>query len=146
MVEQQIQGKPLVKGRAEGRLVVSQEPFSFFGGFDFNTGMIVDPRSDVYKESVRDKIFAYPRGKGSSSTAGVLLEALRQGVAPRAIINVESEKILAVGVIVAEVFFNWSLPIISISEADYSRLTPGAYVKIDDGQLLVDNSSTRCNC
>lgn len=135
-----IEGKALVKGRAAGSLVISQEPFSFFGGLDFSTGNIVDPRSDVFRENLKDKVFAYPRGKGSSSTAGVILEALRQGVAPKAIINVESEKILAVGVIVAEVVFGWSLPIVSISEEDYQKLARSDFIEIVDGRVIFDPS------
>lgn len=134
---QVIEGKSLVAGVAAGTLVISQEPFSFFGGFDFASGQIVDPRLDVFGQNLRGKIFAYPRGKGSSSTAGVILEALRQGVAPLAIINVESEKILAVGVIVAEIAFGWSLPIISITEADYGRLRSGDQLEIRDGRIMI---------
>jgi len=132
-----IKGKSIVPGQASGSLVISREPFSFFGGFDFSQGKIVDPRSDIFGVCLKDKIFAYPRGKGSSSTAGVILEALRQGVAPKAIINVETEKILAVGIIVAEVAFGWSLPLISISEVDYQELSSGAWVKISDGELII---------
>lgn len=136
-MQRTIEGKALVAGDAAGTLVISQEPFSFFGGFDFASGQIVDPRLDVYGQNLQGKIFAYPRGKGSSSTAGVILEALRQGVAPLAIINVESEKILAVGVIVAEIAFGWSLPIISISEEDYGQLRAGDQLEIRDGRITV---------
>jgi len=137
-MHQIIQGKTLVDGSASGPLVVSREPFSFFGGLDFSTGTVVDPRSDIYQESLKDKIFAYPRGKGSSSTAGVILEALRQGVAPKGIINIECEKILAVGVIVAEVAFGWSIPIISIAQEDYELLQPGDRVEIRGGSVIVN--------
>ncbi len=137
-MELKIPVQPVVKGNAKGSLVVSQQPFSFFGGFDFNSGMVVDPRSDVYQKSLKNKIFAYPAGKGSSSTAGVILEALKQGVAPRAIINVDAEKILAVGAIVAEVVFNWSIPIVSVSKEDFARLTTGKQVEIRDGEIIID--------
>jgi len=137
MMKTLIQGKSIIAGRTSGRLVVSQEPFSFFGGFDFSRGTVVDPRSDIFGACLKEKIFAYPRGKGSSSTAGVILEALRQGVAPKAIINVESEKILAVGIIVAEVVFGWSLPVVSIPEEDYQLLTTGDFVQVVDGEVII---------
>lgn len=122
-------------GDAEGELVVSRQTFSFFGGFDFDKGEVVDPKSDVYGVSLKGKIFAYPRGKGSSSTAGVILEALRQGTAPLAIINVESEKILAVGAIVAQVMFDWNIPVVSIADEDFQGLSAGKYVRISKGQI-----------
>jgi len=137
-MELKISAQPVVKGNAKGSLVVSQQPFSFFGGFDFNSGLVVDPRSDVYQKNLKNKIFAYPGGKGSSSTAGVILEALKQGVAPQAIINVDAEKILAVGAIVAEVIFNWSIPIISVSKEDFARLTTGKQVEIRDGEIVIN--------
>ena len=56
-------GKVVIDGDCQGELVVSQQAFSFFGGFDFETGKIVDPKSDVFGLCLKDKIFAYPRGK-----------------------------------------------------------------------------------
>lgn len=120
----------VITGDAEGELIVSRQPFSFFGGFDFATGQIVDPKSDRHGIILKDKIFAYPGGKGSSSTAGVILEALRRGTAPKAIINVECEIILAVGAIVAEVIFGWNLPLICLVDADFQRLSTGRYIRI----------------
>ncbi len=139
-MQNKIIGKVIIDGDCHGELVVSQQTFSFFGGFDFETGNIVDPKSDVFGLNLKNKIFAYPRGKGSSSTAGVILEALRQGVAPKAVINIESEKILAVGSIVAQAAFGWKLPLISISEEDFQSLSMGEYVKISNGHI---ESSTR---
>jgi len=130
-----IKAVAVIAGDAEGELVVSRQTFSFFGGFNFNTGIVADPKSDLYGASLTGKIFAYPRGKGSSSTAGVLLEALRQGTAPKAIINVESEKILAVGAIVAEVMFNWNIPIYTIAEADFQKLSSGRIAKICNNEI-----------
>jgi predicted aconitase with swiveling domain len=136
-VKRKIPARAIVEGTAEGPLVVSREPFSFFGGFDFRTGQVSDPRSDVYGCSLKDTVFAYPRGKGSSSTAGVLLEALRRGSAPAAIINIESEKVLAVGAVVAAVVFDWSLPIVSIPALEFERLRTGELARICDETLSV---------
>ncbi|MBS4030567.1 MAG: DUF126 domain-containing protein [Clostridiales bacterium] len=130
-----IKANTVIEGDAEGELVVSRQTFSFFGGFDFNLGEVVEPKSDIYGADLKGKIFAYPRGKGSSSTAGVILEALRQGTAPVAIINVESEKILAVGAIVAQVMFGWNIPIISITDEDFQKLISGRHVIISNGQI-----------
>lgn len=134
-----IQGMALVGGAAAGELVLSREPFSFFGGFDPATGKVIDPRSDVYGADLRDKIFAYPYGKGSSSTAGVILEALYQGTAPKAIINIDAEKILAVGIIVAETMFQWNLPIICLAEADYNVLKSGMLLVLDGGTVCIQD-------
>lgn len=132
-----IKAKVVMPGSAEGELVVSRQTFSFFGGFDFHTGEVVDPKSDVHGMKLSGKIFAYPRGRGSSSTAGVILEALRQGTAPAAIINVESEKILAVGAIVAQVIFGWEIPVLSITDEEFQRLAAGRYVKISREQIEI---------
>jgi uncharacterized protein len=138
MMSCQLQAKTVITGDVEGELVVSREAFSFFGGFDFHTGVVVDPKSDVHGISLAGKVFAYPRGKGSSSTAGVILEALRQNTAPKAIINVESEKILAVGAIVAQVMFSMNIPVISISEEDFQSIFTGDYAIISGSRLTVE--------
>jgi predicted aconitase with swiveling domain len=137
--------KMVIDGVAEGELVVSRQPFSFFGGFDFHSGRVVDPKSDIYGMSLSGKVFAFPRGKGSSSSAGVLLEALRQDTAPAAVVNMESEKILAVGAIVAQVMYERSVPILSIDADDFERLKSGDYAVINGDGLSVKSAAERGN-
>ncbi|MFC1915006.1 aconitase X swivel domain-containing protein, partial [Chloroflexota bacterium] len=88
-------GISIVAGAGEGLALVSVQPFSFWGDLDPTTGKIIDPRNTLFGESIKDRVFVYPRGRGSSTTSAILLEAVRCNNAPSAIINIEVEPILA---------------------------------------------------
>jgi ADP-ribose pyrophosphatase YjhB (NUDIX family) len=53
--------------------------------------------------SVKDTIFVFPRGKGSTVGSYVLLEMRRQGTLPSAMINSTVEPIVATGAVMAKV-------------------------------------------
>ena len=42
MAERVIAGRPIVEGEAEGEALVTSEALSFWGGYDFHTGTIID--------------------------------------------------------------------------------------------------------
>ena len=42
-----IHGKPFIPGSANGTALVSKEPLSFWGGYDWKTGEIIDRRDQV---------------------------------------------------------------------------------------------------
>lgn len=54
-------------------------------------------RVSVCGQCVKDKILIYPLGKGSTSGATWMLEAVRCGNGPKAIINKETELIIVAG-------------------------------------------------
>jgi 8-oxo-dGTP pyrophosphatase MutT (NUDIX family) len=55
------------------------------------------------KVSVKDRVFAFPRGKGSTVGSYVLLEMRKQGTLPAAMINATAEPIVATGAVMAHV-------------------------------------------
>lgn len=124
-------GKIIVPGIAEGEAIVYSQSFSFMGDFDPCTGKIVSPRDNIFGESIKNKIFAYPYGRGSSTAAAVILEAIRLQNNPRAIINVQVEPITIIGVLVAEELYNRTIPMITISKHVFSLLRTGDYLAID---------------
>ena len=124
-------GKGVVTGVSEGLALVSSQPFSFWGDLDPVTGKIIDPRSELFGESIRDKVFIYPRGRGSSTTSAILLEAVRCSNAPSAIINVEIEPILALGALVAQEVYGKTVPMLAVSEDIFHRLNTGDYLIVD---------------
>ncbi|MEM4188383.1 MAG: DUF126 domain-containing protein, partial [Candidatus Hadarchaeum sp.] len=52
-------------------------------------------------ECVKDKILVFPQGKGSTVGSYVIYGLKKNGVAPAAIVNQETETIVATGVILA---------------------------------------------
>ena len=82
-----LHGKPFISGSAKGIALVSREPLSFWGGYDWKTGEIIDRRHPLSGEIAQGRILVIPFTRGSSTTTAVLLEAIRAGTAPTAIIT-----------------------------------------------------------
>jgi predicted aconitase with swiveling domain len=102
----------LVPGRAEGRLIVLQEPLSFWGGFDAETGRIIDNNHSRVGTELTGSIVAMPHGRGSSSSSSVLAEALRRGTAPAGFILAEPDPIMVIAALVARRLYQASCPIL----------------------------------
>ena len=135
---QVIQGRVLIAGKGEGEAVVSSEPLSFWGGVNPYSGEITDRRHDHYGVNIAGKVFLFPKGRGSSTGSAVLLEAIRNGKSPAAIINLKEDPILALGAIISEELYGKTIPVAVISEGDFAKIREGDFVQIDlDGTILV---------
>jgi predicted aconitase with swiveling domain len=117
----------VIAGEASAELLVSSEPLSFWGGYDARTGEIIDKRHPLAGKNAAGKILVVPFTRGSSTTTQVLLEAIRAGTAPAAIISSEADTFLALAAIVADEMYGRVLPIAVVSETDMSSLRSGAH-------------------
>ena len=109
-------GRTLVPGTAEGRALVLDEPLSFWGGVDPETGDITDVRHPQHGASVTGRILVMPSGRGSSSSSSVLAESIRAGTAPAAIVLGEADPILALGAIVARELYGKATPVVVVAD------------------------------
>ena len=133
-----IQGRMVVSGTANGRIVVSQVPISLWGGVNPKTGIIIDRRHDRCGVDVSGRIFAFPEGKGSSTASAVLVELVRNGHAPSAIVTRELAPIVALGSIVARELYQRSVPVVVVDAAGFDLLVDGADASIDaDGAIRI---------
>jgi predicted aconitase with swiveling domain len=96
-----IRGRVISKGLVEGEVLVSTKKISFLGDVDVETGEVIAKDSDIRGKSVVGKILVFPTGRGSTVGTYVLLRMKKRGTSPKAIINVETEPIIAVGAIIA---------------------------------------------
>ena len=96
-----MKGRTISPGYAEGKAIVSHEPIGFYGGVDAKTGMVIDSGHELEGKSIVDKILIFPCGKGSTVGSYVIYGLKKNGVAPKAIVNGETEPIVATGVILA---------------------------------------------
>lgn len=136
---QQLSGRAVIPGEATGTVLVSRVPISLWGGVDPETGRIIDPHHDRCGESIVDRVFAFPGEKGSSTGSAVLLELVRRGLAPAALITSSLAPIAALGSIVAEELYGRTLPIALISPDAMQRLQEGDRLTVKvDGTLQVD--------
>jgi predicted aconitase with swiveling domain len=127
-----IQAHVLIKGSGQGEALVLAEPLSLWGGLNPETGEIIDRRHPDSGSHVSGKVLLLPVGRGSSSASSILLEAVRTGKAPAAIITREPDPILALGAAVARELYGFALPILVLEPADYAQIVTGSWVSIDD--------------
>lgn len=138
MAKLTISGKPIIPGPAKGVALVSSEPLSFWGGYDWKSGEITDRRHPLSGSNAKGKVLAVPFTRGSSTTTAVLLEAIRAKTAPSAIITTETDFFFALASIVADELFTQSLPLVAVSESDFAHLKTGDQIEIDDhGKITI---------
>ena len=118
---------------------MSKEAFMFAHGVDPETGKVVDKKSDLYGKSMKNKIFIFPNGKGSTTGSTWFLETIRQGNGPAAIVNRETEIIIATGAILGLLLYGKRIVI--IDKVDLTKLKKLCYkklVKINGDQAIVE--------
>jgi len=132
-----ITGCCVVPGIAKGEVLVTSQPLSFWGGVDPATGLINDPRHDLFRKSIAGKVLVFPFGKGSSTGSLIMLELARVDKAPAAIVNVRTEPILATGPIVINYFYGKQIPIISLDENSFRMLKTGQHVTVNATEKFI---------
>ena len=119
--------------------MVSNQPFGFWQGMDPQTGVVIDRRHDTCGHSLKGKAFVFPFGRGSTGTPGIFLEAVRNGCAPGAIVNVKSEPMIVMCALLAEAFFKVSIPIVDGLDVDPSEvLRTGDRVRINGASGVIE--------
>ncbi len=96
-----LKGRTVSRGKAAGPALVSKDPISFLGGVDPRTGVVIEKGHALYGKSVKGTVLVFPGGKGSTVGSYVMYQLKKNGVAPAAVINVNSEPIVAVGAIIS---------------------------------------------
>lgn len=135
-----MQGRAVVAGRATGEAVVSAQPISLWGGLDARTGEVIDRRHDCSGRIVTGRVFVFPWGKGSSTGSAILLESIRLGTAPAAIINCATDPIAALGSIIADELYGRCVPIVVLGEEDFRSLRDKDRLTIaPDGAVTVES-------
>ncbi len=137
-MERVLTGRSVVAGSAEGLALVSSEPLSLWGGLSPHTGEIIDRRHELSGAIAAGRIFVFPQGKGSSTSSATLLESIKAGVAPAAMINLRVDPILALGSIVSDELYHKALPVVVLSEKDFFSIKQDDYLIVEsDGKVTV---------
>lgn len=136
-----IHGRALVAGTAEGRLLVSAEPLSFWGGYDPATGEIIDRRHALSGVIAAGCILALPAARGSSTTTAILLEAIRLGTAPAALLTNGPDTFFALASIVAEELYRRPLPLVALASEEFANLRSDRWARIRQSCVEIDTSA-----
>jgi predicted aconitase with swiveling domain len=130
-----IKGKSVTGGMAEGDAIVTRMPISFTGGVDPNSGIIREPNHELEGQSVAGKILVFPAGKGSTTGSWQFYATYKRGNAPKGIINVKAEGVVAVSAIITGTPMMHQLeydPLECISTGDFVRINADeGYVEVE---------------
>lgn len=130
-------GRALVPGAAEGAVLYSSEPLSFWGGYDAETGEIIDRRHPLVGRIGAGRILAIPATRGSSTTTAVLLEAIRRGTAPAAFLTRGPDTFLALAAIVAAQLYARFPPVVALSPADFEKMEEIHRARVDSAGAII---------
>jgi predicted aconitase with swiveling domain len=130
-----IHGRAIKQGRGEGMALVSTEPIGFLGGVDPDTGIVIERGHSLHGQSVAGRVLVFPTGKGSTVGSYTLYRLAQNGQAPAAIVNAQSEAIVAVGAIIADI------PM--VDQIDIAQIANGQYVVVENGAVTVGTESQR---
>jgi len=136
MGDRVIAGRAVVPGDARGEALVANEPLSFWGGYDFQTGRIIDRHHPLAGACAAGRILAVPASKGSSTTTAVLLEAVRAGTAPAAILTTGVDPFFALASIVADVMYGKPFPVVALTVEEFATLQTGMWVSVAASGLI----------
>jgi len=121
-----LKGRPISKGYAEGEALICHEPIGFNFGMDVATGTVIEHNHELHNKSIKDKILVFPNGKGSTGGSYVVYQLAKSKTGPKAIINVTTETIIAVGAIMGKI------PVIdSLNRNPFDVISNGDFVKVD---------------
>jgi predicted aconitase with swiveling domain len=120
----------LVAGEAEGEALASLEPLSFWGGYEASTGEIIDRRHPLSGKTAAGRILVIPFTRGSSTTTAVLLESVKEGMAPAAIITRKTDAFLCLASIVADEMYGKPIPIRTTEPADFALFASGQRLEL----------------
>ena len=118
-----MKGRMISPGKVEGEAIVSRDPIGFYGGIDAETGIVIEKGHPLEGKCVTDKILVFPCGKGSTVGSYVIYGLKKNGVAPKGIVNKETETIVATGVILA------GIP--CVDQIDIEKIKDGDTVLLD---------------
>ena len=119
----------------EGEALVTSSPITFLGFINKETGEIVDKEHELYGQTIKDKIFVFPRGIGSTVAPYVLINLKRNNAAPLAIINRESDSGTVAGASASRIPMVYRLdadPVSTIKNGQRLR------VKIENGKATIE--------
>lgn len=128
----------LAAGAARGEAIVLDQPLSFWGGVEPDTGTVMGRRHPQTGAQLAGRVLVMSFGRGSSSSSTVLAEAIRLGTAPAAIVLSAPDPILALGAMVAKELYGRSLPIVVVPPEDYRRIHTGDMVTVEAGEGRAD--------
>jgi predicted aconitase with swiveling domain len=134
-----LKGRGVAEGFGRGEALVAKSPISFLGGVNPLNGLIIDKTHELYGETVAGKVLVFPFGKGSTVGSYIIYGLSKHNVKPAAIINIETEPVIAVGCVIAKI------PLVDKLEKNPLEIIKnGDFVEVDGGKGIVIMRKNNC--
>ena len=117
--------KIIVQGKAQGIVLKTTNPINFLGAVDKKTGMIRDKKYDIFEKSIKDTVFVFPHGIGSSVGAYTIYSLKSYESAPVAMICQKADLTVASGCALA------NIPMIVVSNEEFDSIQNGNEITVD---------------
>ena len=112
----------IIDGECRADTLILEEPLSFWGGLDPQSGRIIDERHPQHGRSVADRILIMPGTRGSTSSPGALCESIRLGTGPAGILLPAPNVTILVAVTVAAELYGRSIPVLGFEKSEWEKL------------------------
>lgn len=132
-----LNGRSLVDGAASGELLFADIGLSFWGGVDAFSGEVIDRHHPLSGAHLAGRVLAIPSGRGSCTGSSVMMELISNGHAPAALVLAEPDEILTLGVLVAQLLFGRSLPVLCIGQQAFAALRGKAFAQVQGERLVL---------
>ena len=117
--------KIIVSGKAKGVILKSKNPINFLGSVDKKSGVIHNEKYDIFNKSIKDSVFVFPHGIGSSVGAYTIFSLKSNNTAPDAMICQKADLTVASGCALA------NIPMITVSNDEFDSIEDGKEIQID---------------
>jgi predicted aconitase/predicted aconitase with swiveling domain len=131
----------ILAGIADGPIIASLEPLSFWGGVSPDTGSIIDVHHPLHGVCLTGGILMMPSSRGSCTGSGVLLDLILTGRAPAALVFSEAEDVLTLGALIAAEMFGKPLPVLRVSLEGFAALSRAKTARITPTSIEAEGLS-----
>jgi uncharacterized protein len=138
-------GRGIVSGRAQAPALVTAQALNLTAAFSKPAnlvrrwnGVIQDRLHELYRQDVAGKVLIFPQCIGSTYTGMILLEVIRRGRGPAAMVVQDADSLLVSGALLAEVWLERKVPLVEVGAADiFSAIRTGDRVEVDGDTGIV---------
>ena len=136
------QGRTVVAGHGKGPALITDQAVNFTAAFTKIPNMFPSRRAEVrdrhhplFKVNMKGRVLILPACIGSTHTGLVLLDLVRLKNGPAAIIVERADPLLVSGVLLSQVWYHQSVPIVEYG-------THALQDEVRDGQMIEVNGET----
>lgn len=128
----------ILGGAADGPIIATAEPLSFWGGVSPSTGTVIDVHHPLHGACLTGAVLMMPSSRGSCTGSGVLLDMVMTGRAPAALVFCEAEDVLTLGALIAAEMFGKSLPVLRLAPESFAALSCAKTARITATSVEAD--------